>query len=112
MKARKRLLIIVAVCSVIALFAVSAYAQDNWYTCTVLQAGPSFGFYFVRMDDVGSDFENAGHDWFRLRNGQEKEMLATALTSMSNGQEVWANVDLSKGGEPMLNALYLGPPAP
>ena len=112
MKTRKNLLVMVAMLGMLALFAASAHAANAWYTCTVVNVGPSFGGYYVYLDDEGTAFETAGKAWFRLRVGQQKEMLATALTAMSNSEFVWVNVDIALAGEPMLNAMYLGPAPP
>jgi hypothetical protein len=107
MKAKKKILVIMAACSVITLFAVSAHAAKAWYTCTVVQVGPGWGKAYICLSDDGSAFANK---WFILKDDQEKEQLATALTAMGNGQKVYVNLDLGGGQYPAINAMYLGEP--
>jgi len=101
---------IVAVCIVIAIFAVSAYAAKAWYTCTVVQGGPGWGTVYICLTDDGGAFTNK---WFSPRTDSRKEQLATSLTAMSNGQKVWCSIDITKNEYPTINAMYLGePPTP
>ncbi|MDY6954407.1 MAG: hypothetical protein SWE60_23125 [Thermodesulfobacteriota bacterium] len=112
MRTRKMLSVMIAVLGMVAFFAATSHAANEWYTCTVVNVGPSFGGYYVYLDDDGTAFEGADKKWFKLRPGQEKEMLATALTAMSNAESVWVNTNLVTPAEPTVNALYLGQAPP
>jgi len=94
MKVKKMLVMMVAVFSMVALLAVNAHAARQWYTCTIVDAGPTWGGVYLRLTDDGGAFYEK---WFQFRPDQEKEMLATALTAMSNNMKVKALIDLDDG---------------
>jgi len=105
MKTRKRFLVMVAVVGMVALFAASAHA--GWHLCTVVQVGPGWGNTYVRLTPDGGGFPD--NQWFRPRSDSVKEMLATALTAMANGEKVLINSTLA-GDYPEIKAMYMGTP--
>ncbi len=110
MKARRVLVVMVALCGMMALLVSSSYAANAWYTCQVTEAGPGWGDTYIRMDDVDTPGGWADSKWFKCKDAEEKQALATAFTAMSNGQSVRINVDLNSGSYPLINAIYLQGP--
>jgi len=115
MTVKKMLLITVAICSMTALFSVSAHAEMAWYTCTVVQAGPGGnGKNYILLTDTASPkaFENR---WFQCKDIAAKEMLAVALGAALAPvpKKIWVRVDLD---EPVdyphatLQGMYLNEP--
>ena len=105
MKAKKMFLAMVVVFSMLAVFAVSAHA-GGWYTCTVNMAGAGWGTHcYIKLSDTAATpaFENR---WFVALDSQKKEMLATALTAMTNGMQVWVNLSSSRAYS-IIRAMYL-----
>ena len=113
MKTKKMILVMAAVCSMVALFGVSAHA--GWNLCTVTQTGAGWGSCYIRMTQEPCDLNQDPPfttKWFIPRSDSLNEMLATALTARSNNEQVWMYSDMS-GTYPELKALYLGaPPTP
>jgi hypothetical protein len=113
MKTRKKLLVMVAVFAMVAIFAASA--QAGWNLCTVIQTGPGWGTSYIRLSQEPCDQNHDGtfaDKWFRPRSDSVREMLATALTAKTNNEQVWMYSDMA-GTYPELKALYLGaPPTP
>jgi hypothetical protein len=80
-----------------AVAAPTLQAGDRWVEAYVTAAGPGWGKYYIGLRDAnGSNFPQK---WFIPAPGQEKEMLATALTALANGKRVavFGNVDVENG---------------
>jgi len=102
MRAKKVFLTMTVVFSIVAIFAVSAHAA--WYTCTVEQAGTGWkNHVYIRLSDTGGSFTNV---CFVAPDGRKKEMLAIALTAMTNGKNVSVNLSSTTGGS-VIQAMYL-----
>ena len=104
MRVKKMFLAMVVVFSLVAVFAVAARA--GWYTCTVNMAGPGWGTHcYIKLSDTAATpaFENR---WFVALSSQKKEMLATALTAMTNNMNVWVHID-SPNAYSIIRAMYL-----
>ena len=89
MKTKKLGLITVIVLSTVFIFALNASA--GWYTCTVTMVGPGGGVNYIQMTDTASPaaFESR---WFIANSARSEEMLATALTAISNNMNVTVNI--------------------
>jgi hypothetical protein len=75
-----------------------------WATCEVTQGGPiEDGRIFLALKAIDGSFER----WFQANPTVQKEMLATALMSMSSGMRVAAALpdDLHEWG--MCDRLYV-----
>jgi len=107
MKAKKMFLVMVVVLSMVAVFAVAAHA-GGWYTCTVNMAGAGWGTHcYIKLSDTAATpaFENR---WFVPLDSQKKEMLATALTAMTNNMNVLVYIDATTQYS-IIRAIYLSP---
>ena len=105
MRAKKVFLTMAVVFSIVAIFAVSAHA-GVWYTCTVDKAGTGWKDHvYIRLSETGGSFTNV---CFVAPDGRKKEMLAVALTAMTNGKNVWVNLSGTTGGS-VIQAMYLLP---
>ena len=78
----------------------------SWYTCNVIRvgAGGRDGVYMLLEDT--STF---GRKWFAARKGREKEMLAIAITAMTNNMRVYILATLASSGPSPIYAMYLIP---
>ena len=105
MKSKKTIVAGLAVVSAILIFAASAFAGT--YTCKVKQAGPYKGteVRFVLTDTAGNPaFANKT---FIAKSGCENQMLATALTAVSNGLNVRVTTNPAQHGRPVIEALVV-----
>jgi hypothetical protein len=105
MKSRKVFLAGLTVVSTMLIFAATAFAGT--YTCKVKQAGPYKGteVRFVLTDTAGNPaFSNKT---FIAKSGCENQMLATALTAISNGLNVRVTTNPSPHGRPVIQALVV-----
>jgi len=103
MKAKRVFLTMAVVFSMVAIFAVSAHA-GVWYTCTVEKAGIGWANHvYIRLSDTGGSFTNV---CFVAPDGRKKEMLAIALTAMTNGKNVLVKLSGTTGGSVILE-MYL-----
>ena len=103
MMVKKVFVMMVVVLSMIAIFAINAHASA-WYTCTVEMAGPGWSVTYIKLTDTGGAFT---HKWFRALSYRQKELLAVALTAMTNNMHVLVNVDISESPYPTLGTMYL-----
>jgi hypothetical protein len=99
MKSKKLVVVVLAVFCLVAYLSMSAFAADFRFTANVIEAGPMIhdvsGVPLAtpqvqfRLQREGSQ----GIYWYFATTGQEKEMLATALTAMASTRtvEVWTN---------------------
>jgi len=104
MKAKKVFLTMAVVFSMMAIFVVSAHAA--WYTCTVEKAGIGWmNHVYITLSDTGGSFTNV---CFTVPDGRKKEVLAVALTAMTNGKNVSVNLSGTTPGS-VIQAMYLLP---
>ena len=105
MKSRIVFLAGLTVVSTMLIFAATAFAGT--YTCKVKQTGPYKGteVRFVLTDTAGNPaFSNKT---FIAKSGCENQMLATALTAISNGLNVRVTTNPSPHGRPVIQALVV-----
>ena len=103
MRAKKVFVMMVVVLSMMAVFAVSAHATE-WYICTIQEAGAGgSGTTLVRLTDINGAFANT---WFQASYSIRKEILAVALTAMTNNKKV--RVGLSGSSQySLIYCMYL-----
>jgi hypothetical protein len=89
MKKRKQFWMIAIITTMLLLFGFSASAAD-WYTCTVVNVGVNDVGPAVRLTDTAGAFTK---NWFRLAGSDAKFLLATALTALSLGKNVWVKAE-------------------
>ena len=105
MRVKKVFLAMVLVFSMMAVFVVSVHAGE-WYTCTVNMAGAGWGKHcYIKLSDTADSpaFKNT---WFIARDSQKKEMLATALTAMTNNMNVVVYIS-SPTPYSIIHAMYV-----
>ena len=107
MKAREVFLMMLALCCMVIFSTGHVYAANQWYECTVSEAGPGWGATYIRLVNVDSPAAWGGAKWFKCKDAEAKQCLATAFTAMSNVQNVRINADLNSSNYPLLNAMYL-----
>jgi hypothetical protein len=72
----------------------------EWYTCTVTKAGPGGKKQvFINLTEADSLFTDKT---FSALKGREKEMLAVALTALTNNVAVSVSIDPSSTADPPL----------
>jgi len=108
MKPNKTILMTIAICTMMALFVVSAHAESAWYECTVDEAGPAWDSVYIRLTDTAAT-PAFTDKWFTPDPDLRKEMLATALGARLAAvpKNVRVNVDPDDGSYPTLWAMYL-----
>lgn len=104
MRSRRRIGFVLTL-SLVLLFVASTQAGMRWVTCYVTYAGPGGSGVYIKLKDAGYP-ESFTEKWFIPTPGQEREMLATALVSMANGNRVLCSVDVDVEYS-SLNALYM-----
>ncbi len=103
MKSRTVFLTGLALMSAVFIFATSAFAGS--FTCKVNQAGPyqAKEVRIVLTDTATSPvFQNKT---FTAMAGSENQMLATALTAISNGLNVRVKTNPSQSGIPVIQSM-------
>lgn len=83
----------VLILSLMLLFVASTQAEERTVVCYVTHAGPAWGSIYIRLKDASYP-ESFTEKWFIPQPGQEREMLATGLASMANGNKVVCVVDV------------------
>jgi len=79
-------------------------AAGGWFICNVVSAGPDEnGNVLVRLTDSGGTFQAR---WFNAVATAKREMLATALATMTSGFKVDAEL-VSTDEYSQLNRLYI-----
>jgi hypothetical protein len=89
---KKRALVVVLLCVLgVAAFSIgNAEAVPNgWYQVTIQQAGSSTTYYYVALSDAAATPVFTNENFF-FDTPRGKEILATALTCVSNGGNAWA----------------------
>jgi len=105
MKTKKLGLITLIVLSMVFLFALNASAA--WYTCTVNLAGPGYTNTYINLTDTSAS-PAFTRRWFIADSARSKEMLAVALTAISNSMVVKVIIGSSAQYSTIV-ALYLKP---
>jgi len=82
----------IVILSLLLLFVASTQAAERWVNGYVTYAGPGWGTVYITLKDA-SNPESFTAKWFIAQPGQEREMLATALTALANGNMVVCYVD-------------------
>ena len=103
---KKTALILITLCFALSLvftFSTSAQAAGAWHLCKVIFAGPSGGKIMIKLYDEKTQQEKYCSIY---REGDEKQMLAVALTAATNNQTVNAYFDNSLE-KPLLYNLFL-----
>ncbi len=78
----------------------------SWYTCNVLEVGVAGSDkVYILLEDL----DTFGRKWFSARPGREKEMLAMALTAISNNMRVHILATLAASGPSPIYTMYLMP---
>jgi hypothetical protein len=87
------------------LCATDASAELGWYNCTVNYAGPGGDTIYIKLGDTANTpaFVNK---WFVANENMQNQMLAVALTAMTNNQTVRVRVDPTIR-YPTIYAMYL-----
>lgn len=103
MKAKKiGLVALVSVFIMVCLLTMNASAESEWITCSVNMAGPSGEYTYILLSDTA--FSPAfTKKWFIAPSDRANEMIAIALTAMSNNMKVIIKGD----DDPYLDAFYL-----
>jgi hypothetical protein len=83
MKLRKKALVVV-LCCLMGLTALSGTALAAFYTCSISECGSAGTFYTVTLTDIGGAFTNTSFVILAATPGS-KEMLASLLTAWSTG---------------------------
>lgn len=107
MSRKKILLVAVLLLGVSVLLPVGrSDAASASYICNVIMAGPGGAApqVLLKLTDSGGSFSNR---WFTARSGQEKTMLATALTAQANNMQIFIYTDTSLPGYPVITSMYL-----
>ncbi|MBN2467585.1 MAG: hypothetical protein JXD19_05485 [Deltaproteobacteria bacterium] len=86
-----------------AFFVTDSSAAPAGYNCTVDATGPYSGTIYIQLTSAS----NFTGKWFTAPAGMQKEILAIALTAMSNGFTVFVYADLGAGSVPPIQGLYL-----
>jgi hypothetical protein len=103
MKRKTLVLILLVALGVVMLSGASAHA--GWFVCTVDAAGPNQSGIYVSLTDTASP-QAFKQKWFRCPESRSNEMLAAALTAMTNGMRISVEVDSEQEyGE--INIMYL-----
>ena len=74
-----------------------------WVDCSVTRAGPAEnGTVYIALRAKDNSF----HNWFKAVPAMEREMLATALTAISTGNDVTTSLSAT-GPYSTINRLYV-----
>lgn len=103
---RKKVIFVLLV-AVIVLISATVHAENRWGDFRVLSVGPAYGSMYILLQGVG-DNPPFGERWCTPNAGQEREMLAIALTAMANGLNVHACIDVNLSATVYtIHAFYL-----
>jgi hypothetical protein len=87
------------------LCATHASAESGWYSCTVDQVGPGGGKVYIMVSDTANTPEFT-KKWCKCPDEFKNQMLAVALTAMTNDQTIQIYVDPSIR-YPEISRMYL-----
>jgi hypothetical protein len=84
----KKRFLLAAALSICILFSVSVSkgnAAETWYDCNIVNIGSGWGYVALSLTDINGAFQNT---YFYMSGSTDigKQMLATALTTVSMGQ--------------------------
>ena len=102
--AKKVGLMVMVVMLAVAYFTTDSNAAPAWYLCKVEMAGPGGSAILIQLTDKSASFTKK---WLTAPADKAKEMLAVALTAMSNGLSVAVYTDTSLSGYPQIYSFYL-----
>ena len=94
-------------------YSEGAWAASAWYTCTIDSVGTrsvksgttTISQPVVQLDDVDGAFTDTD---FQFHKTLKNEMLALALTALSNGFQVEIKVDMEATTKPyVINEMHL-----
>jgi hypothetical protein len=103
MKRKNVIIIFLMALGVILFSGVSANA--GWFICTVDVAGPTQSGIYVCLTDTSYP-QAFKQKWFRCPDNLSNEMLATALTAMTNNMKISVEAD-SDQAYGSINIMYL-----
>jgi hypothetical protein len=86
------------------LCATHASADLAWYTCTIDRIGPANTVYVMVSDTAQSPAFT--RKWCKCSDALKNQMLAVALTAMTNGQTISIRIDPAIS-VPTINNMYL-----
>ena len=92
MKRKSLVITLLIALGVVLSSGVSANAAEGWFVCTIDAAGPNQSGIYVSLTDTASP-QAFKQKWFRCPDNRSNEMLATALTAMTNNMKVSVDVD-------------------
>jgi hypothetical protein len=102
----KMIATILGVVFCVALLCVTdASAELGWYVCTVKKVGPGGDTIFIKLGDTANTPAFA-NKWFVASENMQNQMLAIALTAMTNDQTVRVRVDPTIK-YPTVHSMYL-----
>jgi hypothetical protein len=105
MKRKTLILTLIIAIGVVLFSGGSANAEEGWFICTVDAAGPNQSGIYISLTDT-SYTQAFKKKWFRSPDNRSNEMLATALTAMTNNMKVSVVVDSNQVyGD--INIMYL-----
>ena len=85
----------------------SANAARSFFVCQVHAAGMSIGgALMINLTEVDGAPAFA-NKWFTTIDLTKKEMLATVLTALATGQNLWVAVDPLESGFPVIDTVFL-----
>ena len=86
-----------------AFFATDSSAAPAWYTCTVDAVGPGWQSLYVQLTSASAFSGN----WYNLPTENGREILAVALTAMTNGMQVLIYADAALNNPPIYTFYML-----
>lgn len=86
-----------------AFFATDSSAAAAWYTCTVDAVGPGWQSTYIQLTSASAFTRK----WFTVSLENGREVLAVALTAMTNGMQVLVYADASLNNPPVYTFYML-----
>jgi hypothetical protein len=106
MKAKRMVLIGAMVFGMMCLLPTNTNAACQWYTCSIVELGQASSVTYIRLTDT-AESPAFNSKWFIAPANKAKEILALALTAMTNDMKVQVYADLAAGVYPSLWTFYL-----
>lgn len=118
MRSNRKLGVIVLIAAlVVVFFTAGAYAGAKWYDATITDPGTGWGgagpggntdtFFVLTHSTTGTPaFTNKR---MRAMSGRNSEMLAVAMTAMSNNKKIRVFCDPQASGIPIVTNMMLLP---
>lgn len=99
MKALKIALVLIAVVCILPALCVKEAKADAWVTCNINLVGQAWDTVYVQLTDATGTQPAVNQTWYVLNPTYVKELLATALTAMTNNKQVKVYVNnIADGG--------------